>query len=199
MGVPPPGIVVPRTPHLALSWCQFDSASMLIWLCLVALALPWCQPGFGPALVLIWLWLCLGANLALALPWCLFGFGSALMLIWFLLCLRGSLALLWCLFGVGSTLVLLWLRLGANLALLLRINGLFNGTIFQMNYFYSLNSAAFGEAWFPWKINITSFCATHKLNFDEFSQRHQMAILSYCHTVNKQINNNDKKYNLFIY
>jgi hypothetical protein len=53
--------------YFLIKRCQFDSASMLIWLCLavyldlahlsvsLALALPWCFFGFGPALVLIWL------------------------------------------------------------------------------------------------------------------------------------------------
>jgi hypothetical protein len=76
----------------------FDFAPMLIWFCLgavfdfalvlvspcldayLALALPWCH--LDSALVLIWLWVCLGVHfwlwfclgpyLALNLPWCSF-------------------------------------------------------------------------------------------------------------------------------
>jgi hypothetical protein len=89
--------------YLALSWCQFDSASMPIWLCLGAyLALSWCQ--FDSASMLIWLflgvyfgfWPCLDVY---------FGFGSALMFIL-------ALALPSCLFGFGPVLVPIRLYLG---------------------------------------------------------------------------------------
>jgi hypothetical protein len=40
---------------LALPWCVY----FVFWLCLVFIL------AFGSALVLIWLWLCLGASLAL--------------------------------------------------------------------------------------------------------------------------------------
>jgi hypothetical protein len=68
---------------------RFDSALVLIWLCLgVKLILSWCQS--GSVLMLIWLWLCLGVYLAVTPPWGLFG--SVLVPVW--LCLGANLVML---------------------------------------------------------------------------------------------------------